>query len=242
MPARRQRAARMAPSGRAMRRFPAYFSSWSARRVGPVNGAHHSSCARPGGRSGGSPIGQRWSTSIRAPRWRRQSRAQERALVAATGAGRRHQQVEQPIHGRMLEQVACAGASRGMHDRTAARIRTRRRVSCASDGRLESARRCRVSFGAVTTPGEPRPPSDATSVAGARSLGGLGGLGLILLFAGLADARRGSGTGYDFAALPRRGGAHPGRQHAYQPHTLGGPFTPGGRRDCISMHRRSRSR
>ena len=40
--------------------------------------------------------------------------AQERALFAATCADRWHQQVEQPIHGRMLEQAAL-DASQAMH-------------------------------------------------------------------------------------------------------------------------------
>ncbi len=203
-----------------MRRLPAYFSSCSARRVGPVNGAHHSSCARPGGRSGGSPIGQRGSTSSLAPRWRRQSRA-ERACPR-----RRSRRRPAASAGRAADPwPACS--SRSLDWRFAA--------ACTSDALAAArSRLADAAVGARLARWLPRILRPVTTPGGAtaerREVGRgviLGGLGVaILLIAGLAMLG-GAGTGYDLAAYLAAAGRILAGTTPYQPETLGGPFTPG---------------
>ena len=142
--------------------------------------------------------------------------AQERAFVAATGAGRRHQQVEQPIHERMLELDALLTlAARCTIDRRAP-IEGQDAVARSSPRSLPRILRPVTTLGAMTAERRDR----GRGVI-------LGGLGVaILLIAGQAMIG-GAGTGYDLAAYLAAAARVLAGTTPYQPETLGGPFTPG---------------
>ena len=93
-PTRAHRRAIAAPSSGASRRSPSYLSACSARRVTPVNGAHHSSWSSGGGMSAGSPIGTPGAASSRTSSAGRHSPHRAAPSRRQPGALRRQGEVE----------------------------------------------------------------------------------------------------------------------------------------------------